>query len=96
MPARGDIAICSQGHLGLITSDGPVPVTYANGHSVGKELNGVQAEAWVGIHLSPPVGRPWSSRSPYVVGRLRDVLIDLWVSQPALDGVEKAFGAATR
>jgi len=58
---KGAIARCSLGTLGLITSDGPVPVTYKDGNS------GI---AWVGIHLTDaiaPLGSSWSSRNPRIV-----------------------------
>ena len=57
----GDIARCSQGHLGLITSLQPQEITYPDGTT---------GMAWTGIHLEKSVeeiGADWSSRQPQVV-----------------------------
>jgi hypothetical protein len=63
---KGTFAVCSQGILGLITSAGPVEVTYPDGN---------KGEAWTGIALSGPnVGAPWSSRRPMVVGFAEELL----------------------
>jgi hypothetical protein len=59
-PKRGDIAICSIGHVGLITSETAETITYADGN-VG--------EAWLGIKLVPEAGTEWSSRQPTVIAR---------------------------
>ena len=57
--SKGAIAICSRGRKGLITSDGPVEVTYEDGS---------KGMAWTGVHLGPAVlGQPWSSRNPTVL-----------------------------
>lgn len=62
---KGDIAVCSQGYLGLITSDGPQDVTYPDGNT---------GEAFTGIHLSPGMeGAPWSSRNPHVLTSLKGI-----------------------
>ena len=59
---RGTVAICSRGHLGLITSNAPREVTYPNGS---------KGTAWVGIHLGDDdMGQPWSSRTPKPIGLL--------------------------
>ena len=66
-PRRGAIARCSLGTLGLITSDGPVPVKYSDG-STGM--------AWVGSHLTDDLqstGKTWSSRHPRVIRYIEDV-----------------------
>lgn len=68
-PVRGDLALCSKGALGLITESGVQAVTYAD-----------QTTGWahVGIHLTDkvaPIGSPWSSRKPRVVGKLRNALV---------------------
>ena len=54
---KGVLAVCSQGHVGVITEDKPVPVTYDDG---------TEGVAWVGLHVLPLelFGTPWSSRSP--------------------------------
>lgn len=55
--------------MGLITEDQPQEVTYPDGS---------KAVAYVGIHLKngeglyQPIGRPWSSRNPTVVGDVND------------------------
>lgn len=62
-PIKGDIAICSAGRVGLITSEEPVEITYPDGNT------GV---AWTGIHLAPYYGAMWSSREPEVIARRRE------------------------
>jgi hypothetical protein len=52
--------------LGLITSYTPEEVTYRDGN---------KGMAWTGIHLTNKVGKlgaPWSSKSPRVVGRMKE------------------------
>lgn len=64
MQGKGLLAYCSKGGLGLITEDFPQPVTYPNGD---KDF------AFVGVHLTDriaPIGSPWSSRTPKVIGRI--------------------------
>jgi hypothetical protein len=61
-PRRGAFAFCGKGTLGLITSDTPIGVVYSDGKT---------GTAYVGIHLTDkiaPIGSPWSSRDPEVVG----------------------------
>lgn len=68
-PVRGDLALCSKGALGLITESDQQEVTYDD-QTKGK--------AYVGIHLTDKVaalGSPWSSRTPLVVGKLRNALV---------------------
>lgn len=56
---RGAIAVCEQGFKGLITSEIPETVTYADG---SEEL------AWKGVHMGPVhLGKPWMSRKPAVL-----------------------------
>lgn len=76
-PQAGDIAVCSLGCVGLITSNEPVDVAYGDGNS---------GKAYVGIHLREHTfegnlkplkttvnpGDPWSSRKPKVVGNVLD------------------------
>lgn len=58
-PKQFDLAFCSRGELGYITSQFPVPVCYGDGN---------YAMAWTGMHLSPgKIGQPWSSRNPEVL-----------------------------
>jgi len=69
---KGSLAICGAGTLGLITSDSQKEVTYPGGN---------KGTAWTGIHLTDkiaPIGSPWSSRSPVVVGRIEGqrILLD--------------------
>lgn len=53
---KGDLAFCSRGELGLVTSSKPVRVTYDDGST---------GEAWTGIHLGrKKLGESWSSRTP--------------------------------
>lgn len=59
-PQRGDIAICSLGHVGIIECDEPQEVTYSDGN---------KGRTWVGTHLEPLAGKPWSSRNPVVIAR---------------------------
>ena len=66
MPKLGDFAVCSKGCLGLITCGRPYPVTYQDGN---------QGYAWQGIHISKELfGKPWSSRTPIIVGHIEDLL----------------------
>ena len=61
---KGDIAICGLGTTGLITNPEPQSVTYEDGST------GV---AYVGIHLTNmlvPIGSPWSSRRPIIIGHI--------------------------
>ena len=63
---KGALAICSLGTLGLITSDDLVKVVYDDGN---------EGKAWTGIHLTDkiaPIGNPWSSRNPRIVGHIND------------------------
>jgi len=71
-PKKGDLAVCSRGYLGLITSEGPEEVSYPDG---------TRGQAWTGIHLTwyrgleyqhTNPGDPWSSRTPTVVGYIND------------------------
>ncbi len=66
---KGTIALCSLGCFGLITEDSPRPVVYKDGNS---------AIAYVGVHLTDkiaPVGSPWRSRTPVVVGDMEPLLV---------------------
>jgi hypothetical protein len=58
-PRRGDICLCSLDHLGVITSKGMVEVTYPDGNT---------GRAYVGVHIWPEPGTPWSSRTPRIIG----------------------------
>jgi len=66
MPKRGDIAVCSHGHMGLITCDKP-------SHESGTAGN-VGAEVWTGVHLRTDRGKQagghWQSRKPAVIASL--------------------------
>ena len=65
MPKQFDIAVCSRGELGVITSPEPISLDYGNGQT------GI---GWAGIHLSPSkLGQPWSSRNPKVLFTLEDL-----------------------
>lgn len=68
-PKKGSIALCSLGCFGLITEDKPREVTYHDGST---------AIAYVGVHLTDkiiPMGSPWSSRTPVVVGEMEPLLL---------------------
>jgi len=80
-PERGSLAICSLGCLGLITADEPQEITYPDGN---------KGVAYVGIHLSDkvaPVGSPWSSRNPRVIGKLA-VKVDVKLTAVDVDTAE--------
>lgn len=65
-PARGKVAKCSMGRLGLICSDEPQEITYPDGET---------GKAWTGVHLEPGwEGKPWSSRKPLVLGSMISML----------------------
>jgi len=75
-PYKGAIALCSRGELGLIMSDGPVPVTYnkcnncyaAYASGADSDCTCERGIAWTGIHIGPEkLGQPWSSRAPVVL-----------------------------
>jgi hypothetical protein len=57
---RGVIAVCSLGHVGLITKDTKQEITYPDGNT---------GHAYVGLHLD---GTPWSSRAPTTCGNVRE------------------------
>jgi hypothetical protein len=62
---KGMLARCSRGALGLIMEDEPQQVKY------GDKNTGI---AFVGIHLTDkisPVGSPWCSRRPTIVGHVK-------------------------
>lgn len=59
-PQRDDICICSRGYVGVVVRDGMEMVTYPDGN---------KAMAYVGYHLSAPVGAKWSSRHPTILGQ---------------------------
>ena len=62
--AKYAIAICGAGALGLILHEKKQKVTYPNGST---------GEAYVGIHLTneiAPIGSPWSSRKPLIIGHM--------------------------
>ena len=65
-PRKGSLAICGLGALGVITEDEPREVTYRDGN---------KGMTFVGIQLTDklaPIGSPWSSRNPKVVGHVDD------------------------
>jgi hypothetical protein len=80
---KGKIALCSRGALGLITEAQPKRVLYKRYDYCMGAISGADAPemckcetgvAYVGIHLTSllaPVGSPWSSRTPVVVGDLQ-------------------------
>ena len=75
MKLKNAIAICGIGTIGLITEDYPQKITYPDGN---------QSMAYIGMHLTNkicPVGSPWASRKPIVIGYLDydniDKLIEL-------------------
>lgn len=59
----GTIAVCSQGYVGLITHDYKQTVYYPDGS---------QGYAYVGIHLTGNIGKPWSSKNPKVMAYIED------------------------
>ena len=66
MPKRGDLALCSKGHLGMITSD------YKHNVSYGDGTFGI---AYIGVYLEKGCeGQPWSSRNPTIIGHISSVL----------------------
>ena len=69
-PRKGSLALCGLKCLGLITEDKPQEITYQDGNT---------GKAYVGIHLTDKVteiGKPWSSRTPVVIGHINDLVID--------------------
>jgi hypothetical protein len=85
---RGDIAICSRGAVGLITEDMPKWVTYRWAAPCNKQTDSHAGDnicmcergyTFVGVHLTDkmaPIGSPWSSRNPRVVGHISQFIPD--------------------
>jgi hypothetical protein len=76
-PRKNAIAICGRGALGLITSTTTVPLEWKD-----PQGNSYVRDHWTGIHLTnkiKPIGSPWCSTSPTVIGYLDEMLsvIDL-------------------
>ncbi len=63
-PRVGDLAICGDGKLGLITHAGQQQVE-STGGSIG--------QAWIGISMAGD-GQGWASRNPVIVGNLYDII----------------------
>lgn len=97
----GDIAICSRGEIGLITSPFKSKVMYKvcdhcrlySARENHGELVHVMActcetgFAWTGIHLrGSKIGQPWSSRDPRKVGTIDALLAESNVYQSILSG----------
>jgi hypothetical protein len=83
----GDVAVCSRGAVGLITEDMPKWVTYKYcEHCTRTRVFAVQnvctcekGYTFVGVHLTnkiAPIGSPWASRTPRVVGRIDQFIPD--------------------
>lgn len=62
-PQVGDIAVCAQGHIGIIHSPLRRMVRYEDGRKI---------RAWVGKTICPAerFGEPWSSKKPTVLGNI--------------------------
>ena len=58
-PQLHDVAICSNGIVGVIHSDVPDPCRYPDGS---------EGMAWTGVSID---GEPWSSRAPTIIARRR-------------------------
>lgn len=58
---KNALAICAQGRLGLILSDEPKEISYADGNT---------GTVWTGIHVIG--GKPWSSKKPKIIQYLSD------------------------
>lgn len=68
MIKRGDLAYCGLNSLGMITEEEPKEVVYPDGN---------KGMAYVGVHPTDkfaPIGSPWSSRNPVVVGHINDLV----------------------
>jgi hypothetical protein len=81
----GTVAVCSKGCLGLITAEQQQKVTYRKCdrcRNVSGALSICTCDtgmAYVGIHLSnkiAPIGSPWSSRNPRVIGHIDQLFKD--------------------
>lgn len=93
---KGDLAVCSRGDLGIITSDAPQRVVYKQCENcvlrsvpmVGEVCEDLPCTcetgiAWTGIHLiGEKVGQPWSSRNPRKVATLEKTESDAFILTP--------------
>ena len=78
----GTVAVCSNGCIGLVTEAEPRRITYTlcdycvgaiSGADDDSSCACVKGIAYVGVHLSnktAPIGSPWSSRDPRVIGHI--------------------------
>ena len=65
---KGKVAVCSRGALGLITEGRKKKIKYPDGTT---------GSAYVGIHLTDdiaPIGSPWCSRYPDILGDLKKLI----------------------
>lgn len=92
---KGKLAFCSLGCLGLITEDKQKRVIYKVCDNCRDGRGYCTCEtgmAYVGIHLTDkivPIGSPWSSRTPRIIGQIRmdtcdanRVLVDIEANAP--------------
>ncbi len=69
---RDDIVICSRGYIGVISDDQQQTVRYPDGSS---------GLAWIGYHLSAPVGNTWSSLTHTKIGHATGLATFIEVSR---------------
>lgn len=79
---KGKVALCGKGTIGLITEAEPKKIVYGAGPRCAEFMPGTHSSlcdcetgvAYVGVHLTDaiaPMGSPWSSRNPIIVGELQ-------------------------
>ncbi len=85
-PKRADIALCSKGHKGLITSTEPELVRFQNG---------IERFVWKGIYIEDigdhKIGDEWYSQDPKVIDRTLEGLRVLYEASFAVYNNDDAF-----
>ncbi len=85
-PRRGDIALCSKGHKGLITSEEPESMRFQNG---------IEQFVWKGIYIEDvnghKIGDSWYSQDPKVIDRTLEGLRVLYEASFAVYNNDDAF-----
>lgn len=85
-PRRGDIALCSKGSKGIITSEETELMRFQNG---------IERFVWVGIYAEDfgknKIGDKWYSQDPKIIDRTLEGLRALYESAFAVYNCDDAF-----